>query len=158
MIGWILLAIGTTAVIGLFIHHNMLKAEQEKVQATLAQHHAKHRASLGTDDAKDLAPRLQRAAEVIEQLAFPWNELFKALELSDNDDVVLLSIQPDIKAGTIYINAEARDWSAMLSYVRELSKDKFFSDAHLVSHHIDQTDPQKPIRFVLACAWIFDRK
>jgi Tfp pilus assembly protein PilN len=158
MIGWILLAIGTTAVIGLFIQHNMLKAEQEKIQATLAQHLTKQNVSLGTDDAKDLAPQLQLAAEVIEQLAFPWNELFKALESSDNDEVVLISIQPDVKAGTISINAEARDWAAMLSYVRELSKEKFFSDVHLVSHQIDQTDPQKPISFVLACAWIIDRK
>ena len=158
IIGWTLLVIGIIAVINIYIQHNMLKVEQEKIQATLAQHHAKQRISFGEDDSKDLAPQLQRAAEVIEQLAFPWSELFNALESNSNEDVVLLSILPDVKTGTISINSEARDWAAMLSYIRALSKNKFFTDVHLVSHQIEQTDPQKPIRFVLSCAWLIDQK
>lgn len=158
IIGWTLLVIGIIAVINLYVQHNMLKVEHEKIQATLMKINAKQQASSGAGDARDFAPQLQRAAEVIEHLAFPWNELFKVLESNNNVDVVLISIQPDVKAGTISINAEARDWSAMLSYVRKLSNDKLFTDVHLVGHQIEQSDPQKPIRFILACAWFIDRK
>ena len=84
---------------------------------------------------------------------FPWDKLFKALETSMDKDVALLSIQPDVAGGVVILSAEARDWNAMLGYIRRLGEDKFFTDVHLVSHQIQQSDPQKPVRFVLSCAW-----
>lgn len=41
----------------------------------------------------------------------------------------------------------------MLDYIRRLNKGEFLTDVHLVSHQIQQSDPQRPVRFVLSCAW-----
>ncbi len=91
---------------------------------------------------------------MIAQLAFPWDALFGALESSMNDDVALLAVVPDVKGGTITLNGEARDWDAMLDYVRRLgTAAAFFSDVHLVSHQVQKSDPQHPVRFVLLCTW-----
>ena len=158
VIGWALLILGLIAVVGLIVQYNKLKTEQQKISALLMQQHDRQHPSVSPGDTKALGDQLERAAEVIEQLAFPWEPLFKTLESNSTEDVVLLSIQPDIKGGVITINAEARDWPTMLTYIRQLGADKFFTDVHLVSHQIEQTDTQKPIRFVLLCAWVIDTK
>lgn len=152
-VGWALLAAGLLVVIGLVGQHNQLKKEQQRIKTTLAQQQERQQASSANVNVEEIAPQLQQAAAVIEQLAFPWDKLFKALESSMNEDVALLSVQPDIAGGIVTLNAEARDWDAMLDYIRRLGEDKFFTDVHLVSHQIQQADPQQPVRFVLSCAW-----
>lgn len=82
-----------------------------------------------------------------------WDKLFKALESSMNEDVALLSVQPDAVGGTVALDAEARDWDAMLDYIRRLNEGKFFTGVHLISHQIRQSDPQRPVRFALSCTW-----
>lgn len=152
--GWALLAIGLLVAVALTGHYGKLKKEQQRIRTMLMQQAEQQQAPTANVDIKALEPQFQRAAAVIEQLAFPWNQLFVALESSMNEDVALLSVQPDIAGGIVTLNAEARDWNAMLDYIRRLGQDKFFTDVHLVSHQIQQDDPQQPLRFVLSCAWI----
>lgn len=151
--GWALLAIGLLVAVTLTAHYGKLKKEQQRIRTMLMQQAEQQQAPSANVDIKALEPQFQRAAAVIEQLAFPWNQLFVALESSMNEDVVLLSVQPDVAGGIVTLNAEARDWNAMLDYIRRLGQDKFFTDVHLVSHQIQLADPQKPLRFVLSCSW-----
>ena len=151
--GWLLLLAALAAAIGLAASHNDLKNEQQRAKATLAQQHERRQETSNTADIKELEPQFQRAAAAIEQLSFPWDKLFKALESSMTEDIALLSVQPDVAGGIVTLNAEARDWDAMLDYIRRLNEDKFLTDVHLVSHQIQQTDPQRPVRFVLSCSW-----
>lgn len=151
--GWLLLLAALAAAIGLAASHNDLKKEQQHAKATLAQQHERGQETSNTADTKEIEPQLQRAAATIEQLSFPWDKLFKALESSMSEDIALLSVQPDVTGGIVTLNAEARDWNAMLDYIRRLNEDKFLTDVHLVSHQNQQSDPQHPVRFVLSCAW-----
>ena len=151
--GWLLLLAGLLLTIGLVGQHNKLKGEQQRIKATLTQQHERQQEPSAHVDIKEIEPQLKQAAATIEQLSFPWDKLFKALESSMNEDVALLSVQPDVAGGIVILNAEARDWDAMLDYIRRLGEDKFLTDVHLVSHQIQQTDPQRPVRFVLSCAW-----
>lgn len=152
-LGWALLAIGLVVGVGLVIYHNKLKSEQQLIQMNLAQQYERQRESSSNMDIKVIETQLQQASEVIDQLSFPWNRLFRALESSVNEDVALLSIQPDVVGRIVTLNAEARNWNAMLKYASRLGKDKFFTDVHLVSHQIQQGNPQSPVRFILSCAW-----
>jgi len=152
--GWALLVVGLLVVIALMGHFNKLRKEQQRIKTTLAQQAERQQASSARVDVKELEPQFQQAAAVIERIAFPWNRLFKVLESSAGEDVVLLSVHPDVAGGTVTLNAEARDWNAMLDYIRRLGEDKFFTDVHLVSHQIQANDPQQPVRFVLSCAWV----
>lgn len=149
--GWALLVFGLLVGVSLVIQHNKLKTQQQRIKTVLAQQHERQQGLSSNMDAKEIEPQLQGAAGVIEQLSFPWDKLFKTLESSMNEDVALLSVVPDVKGGTITLNVEARDWTAMLDYIRRLGEDKFFAGVHLVSHQIQQSDPQHPIRFVLSC-------
>lgn len=151
--GWVLLAIALLVAVALTGHYGRLKEEQQHIRTMLMQQ-AEQQAPTANVDIKVLEPQFERAAAVIDHLAFPWDQLFVALESSMNEDVALLSVQPDVAVGIVTLNAEARDWNAMLEYIRRLGQDKFFTDVHLVSHQIQQDDPQRPIRFVLSCAWV----
>jgi Tfp pilus assembly protein PilN len=153
-VGLVLLLVGLLLSAYLVHLYSQSNIQQEKLESELARLHAHQQGGKASPDDKELGAALQRASAVIDRLAFPWDKLFKTLESStDGEDVTLLSIQPDVPDGTVMLNAEARDWNAMVSYIRHLNKEEFFTDVHLVSHQIQQTDPQKPIRFVLSCSW-----
>lgn len=156
--GKALLALGVLVGIGLLIWHDALKTEQARVKAKLAQQLNRQKEVSAAIESREIEPQLQRAAGVIEQLSFPWDALFRALETNVNEDVVLLSVVPDVKGGTITLNAEARDWTAMQEYIRRLGKESFFTEVSLVSHQIQVADPQRPVRFVLMCGWLVAKR
>ena len=103
--------------------------------------------------AEQLQPELKRANEIVNRLALPWDELFKAVEASASDQVALLSIEPDTAKRTLAITAEAKDFAGMLDYVKRLGAEPVLADAHIVSHQIQQQDPQKPVRFTVHASW-----
>lgn len=151
--GLLLLLAGVAAGIVLADSYSELKDEQQRTKATLVQQHERRPETSNVADLKEIEPQLKRAAAAIEQLSFPWEKLFKALESSMNEDIALLSVQPDVAGGTVTLNAEARDWNAMLDYIRRLNEDKFLTGVHMVSHQVQQADPQHPVRFALSCTW-----
>lgn len=152
--GLILLLAGLLLSAYLVHVYSQINTQKEKLGSELNRAHVHQHDGKAKPDDKELELALQRASAVIERIAFPWDKLFKTLESSTvGEDVALLSIQPDVAGGVVMLNAEARDWNAMLSYIRHLGAEDFFTDVHLVSHQIQQTDPQKPINFVLSCSW-----
>ncbi|MDP1633838.1 MAG: hypothetical protein Q8L69_04050, partial [Gallionellaceae bacterium] len=82
---------------------------------------------------------------------FPWGRLLKVLESSAGEDVALLAVEPDTTNYQVKLEAEARNWDAMIDYVGKLDGGGAFSKASLVSHQVDKSDPQIPIRFVVLC-------
>jgi Tfp pilus assembly protein PilN len=85
---------------------------------------------------------------VVRQLTLPWAGMIEALEHASGDDVALLQLQPDVQQRVLRVTAQARDSQAMLEYLRRLAQNKVFSDVHLVSHRVQQDDPQHPVQFV----------
>lgn len=96
---------------------------------------------------------VKQANLVVHQLAMPWNALFRAVEISAGKDVALLSLEPDAQKGMVKISGEAKDFNALLHYVRQLSKREVFGNVFLQNHTIQQSDPQKPLRFSLLAYW-----
>ena len=99
---------------------------------------------------------IKRANEVIAQLALPWDQLFAAVESAMGKDIALLSIQPDRRKGMVAIGGEAKDVAAMLDYMRRLNEKKPLKQVVLLSHQIQQQDPQKPVRFNLSAQWVME--
>lgn len=104
-------------------------------------------------DARQVGSEMKEANEVLLQLALPWDDLFKAVETSDDDKIALLSIEPDAQKHLVKISGEARSLDCMLNYVRLLQESGLLSEVNLKSHQIYQQDPDKPIRFSLVAAW-----
>jgi hypothetical protein len=46
------------------------------------------------------------------------------------------------------ISAEARSQDAMVEYLRRLADGQGFAYVHLLSHEVQQDDPQHPIQFL----------
>jgi hypothetical protein len=99
------------------------------------------------------AEAIEGARAVVAHLAGPWETLFRALEAIDSPDVALLALTPDMQTHKIRIYAEARSFAAMLSYYSALEQTRAFGEVALVEHEIQQSDPQRPVRFAMTAAW-----
>ena len=95
----------------------------------------------------------KQANAVILALSLPWKEFFEALEASQTSEVAVLTIEPNAQKGIVRISAEAKKLESMLAYVANLQKITMFHDVLVMSHQIQEQDPQKPIRFVIQAAW-----
>lgn len=151
--GWALLVVSLLLMAGLLYGWQQLQLRYSHQQKQIARVKEGIRQARDTASDPQVLEAMKRASGVIEQLAFPWGQLFTALESVATGDAVLLSVQPDTAAGTVSLTGEAKDWDAMLAYLRLLSEEQFFDSVQLVSHQVQQNDPQKPVRFVLQCGW-----
>jgi len=106
---------------------------------------------------RDLDPgvvRGLREARTVEALlGRDWRDLFAALESARNDDIALLSVEPDAERGQLLLVAEARQREAMLDYVRRLGQTPVLRDAVLIEHRVQRQVAERPIRFSLSAHW-----
>ena len=91
--------------------------------------------------------------ETVERLAMPWDKLFGALEATASDQVALLGIEPDPKAGTVVISGDSKDYLAALTYVLNLSRAESLSRVQLLRHEAKSNDPQAAVSFAVSAAW-----
>jgi hypothetical protein len=91
--------------------------------------------------------------ETVERIGMPWERLFSALESASSDQVALLGIEPDPKAGTVVISGDSKDYLAALSYVLNLSRSDALSRVQLVRHEVKGNDPQGAVSFAVSAAW-----
>ena len=101
---------------------------------------------------------LAAARDTAQRLALPWTQLFAALESAANDQVALLAIEPDARAGTVTISGDSKDYLAALTYVLNLSRADSLARVQLVRHELKQNDPQRPVAFTVSASWLGARK
>lgn len=104
-------------------------------------------------EAQQRAMEVKNANDLLLRLSLPWDQLFESLEAANTDNVALLGVDPDSKKGLIKISGEAKDFDAMLGYIRALQASKFFSEVYLQQHQVQEKDPDKPIHFTLDASW-----
>jgi len=126
------------------------KAEQIR---HLSGDRAQMRQPVTDKSAREQILEVQHANQVLRQLSLPWDAMFNAVESSSGKTVALLSLEPNIEKGTIKISGEAKTFTAMLDYVRQLGQRDVFSNVYLQNHQVQQDDPEKPVRFSLLAAW-----
>lgn len=87
------------------------------------------------------------------QLNLPWPALRDAVGAATPATVALLSLEPDPRRRTLKITAETKDAQAMVDYVAQLKRQELFGDVVLLRHEINETDPNRPVRFELDAPW-----
>jgi hypothetical protein len=119
----------------------------------------KNEAALARLDPRLLKPgrnaspdEIAAARETVQRLSLPWDKLFGALESAATDQVALLSIQPDPKAGTVVISGDSKDYLAALTYVLNLSRADALSKVQLARHE-EKKDAGKSVEFSVSAAW-----
>lgn len=96
---------------------------------------------------------IKRANTVLHQLTLPWDRLFEAVEASGSKEVALLALEPDPEKGTVKIGGEAKNYPAVMDYIRALKQQPIFGNVQLQNHQIQEQDPEKPVRFTMTVDW-----
>lgn len=99
------------------------------------------------------AQEIALANRVLRELSIPWDTLFKAVEDAGSKDVTLLGLEPDPEKRVVKIVGEARNFAAVLGYLRQLQLQPVLRDVHLQHHQVEQQDPEKPVRFTMMGGW-----
>ena len=60
----------------------------------------------------------------MQQLSLPWDALFKAVEPMGEQEVALLSIQPNVDKRIVRLTGEAKNFKALLAYLTFLEHSK----------------------------------
>jgi hypothetical protein len=103
--------------------------------------------------AKNASPEeIAIARDTVQRLSTPWEKLFGALESAASEQVALLSIEPDPKAGTVTISGDSKDYLAALTYVLNLSQAEALSRVQLARHE-QKNDAQRTVGFSVSAAW-----
>lgn len=87
------------------------------------------------------------------QLAIPWDALFVRLETNLPKRIALVALEADARKPDATLTAEAMSAQDMLAWVEQLKLEGGFASVTLVSHALQESDPQQPLRFVLRLDW-----
>ena len=156
--GYLLLALMLALAALMYSHFSTLRQQISVVQSQIdeidSRVHAKSTTNNSAMPPQKLAEVFKFSNRTIHQLNLPWNILFSQLEKAKDDGVALLSVEPNANSTTIKVTGEAKNYEAMLRYVRTLSEQGVFQGVYLTDHKMDEQNPDKPIRFSLEASWL----
>ena len=84
---------------------------------------------------------------VLRELTVPWQDLLSIVEDYPEHDVALIGIDQNPVQSQIRITAEARNFDAVISYLRYLQSGRLLREAVLNDHQIEANVPGTPVRF-----------
>jgi Tfp pilus assembly protein PilN len=91
--------------------------------------------------------QVKEVEAVVRQLTLPWAALIETVESAGTRDVAILQLQPEAQQRVLRISGEARSQDAMVDYLKRLAEARGFAQVHLLSHQVQQDDPQHPVQF-----------
>ncbi|MEM5388982.1 hypothetical protein VSR68_36320 [Paraburkholderia phymatum] len=130
--------------------------DNDRVQARLEE--ARHRLFAKTHPVRAQPTPAAMHAEkqslaVLRELTVPWQDLLSILEDYPDHDVALIGIDHNPVQSQIRITAEAKNFDAMIAYLRYLQSSKLLREAVLNDHEIEANVPGTPVRFQITAVW-----
>jgi Tfp pilus assembly protein PilN len=134
------------------------RAYRDNDQAHAALEASMHRASAPPrrDSAASTPAARQQAKQigaVFSELTVPWQDLLAIVEGYGAHDVALIGIDQSPAQGQIRITAEAKDFDAMIQYLKYLQGSALLREAVLNTHLVETTEPGVPVRFQITAIW-----
>ncbi|MFM0131274.1 hypothetical protein [Paraburkholderia sediminicola] len=131
-------------------------AENDRVQAQLEA--VRQQAMANRHVARAPLTPAARLAEkqsqlVLRELTVPWQDLFSIVEDYPDHDVALIGIDQNPAQSQIRITAEAKNFDAMIAYLKYLQSSVLLREAVLNDHLIETNVPGKPVRFQITAVW-----
>lgn len=146
--GRVLLVLATAFALDVGLSYREVKAALDSQEAQLAASQPR-----AAPQRKVSAEEVALVRDTVERLGMPWERLFGALESAASEQVALLGIEPDPKAGTVLISGDSRDYLAALTYVLNLSRAEALTRVQLVRHEAKANDPNGAVNFTVSAAW-----
>jgi hypothetical protein len=152
--GVLLLIFGLCAVCAAAFEyrHEAMKRAGLELKLSAALRRSSHQPA---NDA-DVTRLTQEATGIARELGTPWTAMLAELEAASQDtkgQIAVLSVEPDHDKHRVHINAESRDLSLALAYVRRLQDSKSLRYPMLDSHEVVAADNEHPIRFAMTADW-----
>lgn len=155
-VGLLVLGFGSVFLWNVWRNVEQIQAQDNLVQQEIqALNKAKVRFKKSdTTLVKSINPNQKLALTTsVRELQVTWDALFSALEKASNQDVTLLSLQPDSKKQQVIIVGEAKDYPTILVYMDGLAKQAMLSNVYLQRHAVNEADKDKPVRFTIYAHW-----
>jgi Tfp pilus assembly protein PilN len=146
-LGRLLLGVAALVMVDAGMGYQAAKNALRENEARLAKHAPAGRA------AKASPQEVAAVRDTVQRLSLPWDELFMALESAAHDRVALVAIEPDVRAATVKISGDGKDYLSALSYVANLSRTEGLGAVQLVRHEQKANDPNGPVSFAVSAAW-----
>ncbi len=96
------------------------------------------------------AEALRQMDAVTARLNVPWSDVLDVIERSATPKVALLALEPDARAGSINLTAEARSLEDLLAYAEALGQDTAVASVDLGQHDLRAQEPGQPVRMTLS--------
>ena len=154
---WLLLLAGLLAC-GTVLDWRFTTLESRRISAEAALQRAQREltpsapAALALSD-KQMSADWARAAKTAQELAAPWPELFEILEGAADQPLALLSLELDGARRNLVLTGEARNYAALLDFLRYLQSQSLLGAVALHTHQTNQLDHDKPVRFRITARW-----
>lgn len=130
---------------------NTLEIQLSSAQGKSTTHPGKGRAI--TSNPGELGQEIKNANDALRRLSVPWDELFLAVESSGSNKVTLLSLEPDVEKHQVHIKGEAKNFKAIMNYMTHMEGHEVFGSVFLQNHHVQEEDPDQPVRFSIIATW-----
>ena len=96
---------------------------------------------------------VRNATLLADALRAPWGQLLGALETGPAGTVALLAVEPLPARHEVRITGEARDYAAMLDYLRYLQHQPGLAAVTLAGHQLQRQAGGTPVRFQVQARW-----
>jgi len=153
--GWILLLAGAALLIEMGVSYDRQQSDRESMDREIRT--SKIRLDTPSEphiNRKFTEKDFGEGRQIINRLSTPWDAFFAGMESVSNENVAILSIEPDMQTGLLQIEGEAKNYAAVLTLVVQLRTTKPFSEVFLLSHETKRDDPQHPVSFTLSLHWV----
>ena len=156
--GVVVCALAVATLAFMLFQYRQLAEESQVLEVQLRQFESNSSRQVdginSRQDARTLAREMKEANQVLKMLGLRWEGIFQAISMAHSQGVALLALAPEPGKGTVRISAEAKNFTMMLDYVKQLEKQPALGGVYLQSHNLQKSDPQKPVRFVVMADWL----
>ena len=144
--GYALLAVSLVVAGEMTQRYRDTQVELERHAATQGMLNVK-RPALPRASKQRVDEEVKEVDAVMRQLTLPWGPLIESIESAGTQDIAILQLQPEAQQRVLRIMGEARTQDAMVDYLKRLADARGFGQVHLLSHQVQQDDPQRPVQF-----------
>ena len=99
------------------------------------------------------AKEIQQIKQTVSALTAPWDALLDGIEQTDMQNIVLLSLTPNLKKQQLLLTGEAKDLASVLQYIKQLEMQPMLSQVYLQKHTVDITNSAKQVSFNVSANW-----
>ena len=99
------------------------------------------------------AKQIQQIKQTVSALTAPWDTLLDGIEQTDMQNIVLLSVTPNLKKQQLLLTGEAKDLASVLQYIKQLEMQPMLGQVYLQKHTVDLTSSAKQVSFNVTANW-----